>query len=207
MSEVSGETTGERHVRGAPGMAGMHRPCGGYGPLMTDHGQHDHGQHDDGQHHEMPAAKSAGHGRPRRRRVAAGAAALSLLVAGCGGDDDTGARVEEEVSEVGGAVADAIEEFGRDSVELAARNLASLRGADEFSDAGHQIEGDLACEADATDDLTAVEIECSGATADGSRATLTGTTTELPGASLTELEGTFTGFVDDVEVFGTEALG
>ncbi len=116
-------------------------------------------------------------------------------------------QIEDEVADVGGEVADAIEEFGQDTVELAARNFASNQGADEFADAGYPIDGNLECTADATDDLTAVEINCGGATEDGLVVALTGTTTELPGASLTELEGDFVGIVGGNEVFRTDALG
>lgn len=155
-----------------------------------------------------------------RRGVGAVAGALALVTAlsACGGDDDVtddvdGAvddavtDIEEGVDDVTGAVADAIDEVGEDTVELAARNLASTHGADEFADAGYPIDGGLTCEADATDDLTAVEIDCAGATADGGVASMTGTTTELPGESLTELEGDFVGFVDTEEIFRTDALG
>ena len=38
-------------------------------------------------------------------------------------------------------------------------------------------------------------------------AELTGETAELPGESIVELEGTFTGTVDGGEVFSTEVLG
>ena len=36
---------------------------------------------------------------------------------------------------------------------------------------------------------------------------MTGTTDELPGASVTELEGAFTGTVDGTEAFSTDTLG
>lgn len=129
-------------------------------------------------------------------------------------DDDLGADIDDAIDDVEaavedatGAVADAIEELGEDTVELAARNLASTNAEEEFSDAGYPIDGGLTCTADATDDLTAVELDCTGTTADGAAASMIGTTTELPGGSVTELEGEFVGFVDDAEVFRTDALG
>lgn len=115
--------------------------------------------------------------------------------------------VEDAVDDAAGAVADAIDEVGEDAVELAARNLATVNAAEEFADAGYPIEGELSCTADATDDLTAVELDCSGETEDGGVASVTGSTTELPGESVTELEGDFVGFVDSEEVFRTDALG
>jgi hypothetical protein len=175
-----------------------------------------------GQNHVIGGSRARNrvgdNGRPRRHRLVLAAAALSLVVAACDGDDDDVDEIEEEIQdeldeiegeldEIGGEVADAIAEFGEDSVEVAARNLASRQGAEEFADSGHAIDGDLECTADATADLTAVEISCEGATEDGAIASLTGSTTELPGASLTELEGEFVGLVDDEEVFDTDALG
>ena len=95
-----------------------------------------------------------------------------------------------------------------DATELAARNLAAEYGEREFDEAGYPIDDDgLACEATATDDATALEISCSGMTEDESEAALTGTTSEIPGASITELEGEFTGTVDGGEIFTTDRLG
>lgn len=149
-------------------------------------------------------------------RITALLAAVTLVAGACADDDVDDVTddvdgaledIEEGVEDVTGEVADAIEEVGEDTVELAARNLASTHAADEFADAGHPIDGGLTCTADATDDLTAVDIECTGATEDGGVASMTGTTTELPGESVTELEGDFVGFVDTEEIFRTDALG
>ena len=154
--------------------------------------------------------------RARRRSIAPICAAIALTVSAsaCAGDDDTSDDldsavddVEAEVEDVGDEVADAADEAGEDAVELAVRNLASLYGQDEFTDAGHPIEGDLTCTADATDALDAVEIGCVGETEAGLSASLTGTTAEFPGESLTELEGDFIGSVDGEEVFRTDTLG
>lgn len=159
--------------------------------------------------------------RSRRWGALLTTVAVAASVSACGGNDTTddatddaeGAiedatdEVVDAVEDVSGAVADAIDEFGEDAVEVVARNLASTNAAQEFRDAGHPIEGELRCTADATEDLTAVELDCSGATEDGGVASMTGSTTELPGASVTELEGDFVGFVDNVEVFATDALG
>lgn len=156
----------------------------------------------------------------RRRRLYCNAgslaAALTLLVtaSACAGDDDASDDldaavddVEARVDDISGDVSDAIDEAGEDAVEVAARNLARLFGQDEFDDAGHPIDGELTCTADATEALDAVEIACTGTTEAGEPAAMTGTTTELPGASLTELEGDFVGTVADAEVFRTSALG
>lgn len=121
--------------------------------------------------------------------------------------DDVVDDVEAGIDDATGAIADAIDEVGEDAVELTARNLASANAAEEFADAGYPIEGELSCTADASDDLTAVEIECAGETEDGGVASMTGSTTELPGESVTELEGDFVGFVDNEEIFRTDAIG
>lgn len=159
--------------------------------------------------------------RSRRWRALLATMAVAASVSACGGDDatddaiddaegaidDAADEVMDAAEDVTGAVADAIDEVGEDAVEVAARNLASRNAAEEFDDAGYPIDGALSCTADATDDLTAVELDCSGVTEDGGVASMTGTTTELPGASVTELEGNFVGFVDNEEVFTTDALG
>lgn len=154
--------------------------------------------------------------RTRRRRSASALGAglaLVLSVAACDADDTSDDvdevvdDVEERADEISGDVAEAIEEVGEDAVELAVRNLARMQAQDEFADAGHPIDGELSCTADASEALDAVEIGCVGETEAGQSASMTGTTTELPGESLTELEGEFVGLVDDQEVFRTDALG
>src|SRR3990170_4967209 len=71
-----------------------------------------------------------------------------------------------------------------DVVETAARNIAAEQGEEQFSDAGHPLDDEgLTCEATAADGAEAVDISCTGTTEDGAAAELTGTTSELPGAS------------------------
>ncbi len=125
-------------------------------------------------------------------REDAGEAASSISVAA--GD------AAETASSAVGDIADG-------AVELAARNLASAQGEDEFSAAGFEVDGDLRCEAEATGDRSAIQISCTGTSTDGSALVLEGTTSEMPGASLTELEGAFTGTADGNEVFVVETLG
>lgn len=148
--------------------------------------------------------------------VGAGAIALTITatMTACAGDDDVPEDAEQAVDDLEGDledaaadVTDAVEEASEDAVELAVRNLASLHGEDEFEDAGYPVDGGLTCSADATADLTAVEVSCTGATEDGRALSMTGTTAEFPGESVTELEGDFVGLVDDEEVFRTDALG
>lgn len=134
-----------------------------------------------------------------------GLAVIAVGAAAC--SDDTTESVEEDVRS---AITDAVEvvdDASENAVELAARLFASEQASQEFAAVGYPIDGDLTCVADATSDLTAVDISCSGTTAEGEQAEMTGTTSEVPGASFTELDGDFVGTVDGAEVFTTERLG
>jgi hypothetical protein len=52
-----------------------------------------------------------------------------------------------------------------------------------------------------------IDINCTGTTKAGGAAALTGTTNELPGASVVSLNGQFTAVVDGTTVFNTQRLG
>lgn len=142
----------------------------------------------------------------RHHRISALISAIVLLgAAAC--SDDTQESVEEDVRTAITDAVEVIDEASEDAVELAARNFASVQAGQEFEAAGYAIDGDLTCEADATSDLTAVEISCTGTTVDGGEASMSGTTSEFPGLSFNELDGDFVGTVDGTEVFSTERLG
>ena len=151
------------------------------------------------------------------RRTIIGLAALSLAFAGCSDEDrdelgDTADSIAEEIEEAARTIATeveaAVDEAATDAAELVARNLAAQQGAQQFEDAGFTLDDNgLSCEATVTDDLDAVEVMCTGTTDDGAAAEMTGTSNELPGASVTELEGQFTGTVDGTEAFTTDTLG
>lgn len=113
------------------------------------------------------------------------------------------------VAFVAGCSEDEREDLLDDGVELAVRNFAALQGAEQFNNAGYEIDGDgLSCEATVgKEGRDAVDITCTGTTVGGGEAELTGRTTELPGASITELEGDFTATVDGATVFTTQELG
>lgn len=137
----------------------------------------------------------------------AAAAALVIFVGGAACSEDTTDSVEEDVRSAITDAVDVADEAGEDAVEVAARLFAAEQGAQEFDESGHPLDGELACTSDASDDLTAVDIDCTGTTEDGAAAELTGTTSELPGLSITELDGDFVGTVDGTEVFQSERLG
>ena len=127
------------------------------------------------------------------------AAALSLTLLGACSDDS----VDDAAEDVG----DAVDEASNDAIEVAARNIASAQGEDQFSDVDIDVEGDLTCEATADEAADAVNISCTGTSTDGQDLALDGTTDEIPGASVTELEGSFVGTADGDEVFSVETLG
>jgi hypothetical protein len=93
-------------------------------------------------------------------------------------------------------------------MESVARNIASESGAEQFADAGYELDGELACEATVVEEeLSKVEIHCTGTAAAGGDAELNGATNELPGEDFDRLEGLFVGTVDDTEVFAVDQLG
>jgi hypothetical protein len=129
--------------------------------------------------------------RARRSRVLSPVASAALVIglAACSDED------RDEVLD--------------DATELAVRNFAALQGAEHFDSAGYDIDDDgLTCTATVAEGgRTAVAVECTGTTTDGGDAVLTGVTSELPGASIIELEGEWTATVDGEEVFTTDELG
>jgi hypothetical protein len=149
----------------------------------------------------------------RRNLLVAVAAVGALSLVACGNDDDSTAdsiidnaegAVRTAVSEAGQAV----DEASADAAELAVRNLAAEQGEEQFADSGHPLDDQgLTCEATASDGVDSVDVNCTGTTEDGKEAKLTGKTDELPGESMTEVAGTFTGTVGGSEVFSTDKLG
>lgn len=116
----------------------------------------------------------------------------ALALASCGSD----------------TLSDSADEVGEDAIESVARNIASESGADQFADAGHELDGELECEATVVEDrLSIVEIRCTGVAAAGGDAELIGATNELPGKDFDRLDGLFRATVDDTEVFATDHLG
>jgi uncharacterized protein YbjQ (UPF0145 family) len=162
-------------------------------------------------------SRVVGYPRPmeHRRKLLVGIAAVAALgLVACGNDDDDGTAdsiiedVESAARTAVSEVSEAADEAGADAAEAVVRNLAAQQGAQEFADAGSPLDDDgLTGEATASDGLDSVEVNCTGTTEDGKEAALTGTTDELPGESITEVEGTFTGTVDGSEVFTTDTLG
>lgn len=129
----------------------------------------------------------------------------ALAFAGC--DSDTQDSVSSDLRSAATDVGEAVGEATDDVAEAAARNIATQQGEEQFVNAGYQLDGPLTCEATVADNAANIDIDCTGTTKEGGAATLTGTTSELPGASAVSLEGDFIGSVDGTEVFNTQNLG
>ncbi|MEP7045866.1 MAG: hypothetical protein ABI949_04255 [Ilumatobacteraceae bacterium] len=128
-----------------------------------------------------------------------------LAVAGCNSDDRASIATDlqtaaSDVVDVAGNVADA-------AAETLARNIATQQGEEQFKNAGQELDGPLTCTAKIEDGVAKIDISCTGKTKGGGAAALTGTTSEIPGASVVSLDGQFTGTVDGASVFTTQRLG
>jgi uncharacterized membrane protein YdfJ with MMPL/SSD domain len=131
--------------------------------------------------------------------------AVLLLVVGC--SEESRDSISSDVDDAVTAVSEAIEDVGEDAAEAAARNIATQQGEEQFANADIALDGALTCEATVQDDLSVIEVSCTGRTEAGELVELIGTTDEIPGASVVELSGEFVGTVDGATVFETETLG
>jgi outer membrane murein-binding lipoprotein Lpp len=139
-------------------------------------------------------------------RIAHGAILVALLaMAGCSSDDR--ASIATDLQTAASDVADAAGDLANDAAEALARNIATQQGEEQFKNAGQELDGPLTCDAKVQDGVAKVDIICSGTTKSGGAAALTGTTNEIPGASVVALDGDFTATVDGASVFTTQHLG
>lgn len=132
-------------------------------------------------------------------------AAAALAVVGC--SDDTQDSIGTDLQNVATNVGEVVDEATNDAAEALARNIATQQGEEQFTNAGHALEGPLECTAIIADGVAQIDIGCTGVTQAGGEAVLTGMTSEIPGASVVSLEGEFVGTVDGTEVFATDQLG
>ncbi|MDQ3351592.1 MAG: hypothetical protein M3501_06480 [Actinomycetota bacterium] len=130
--------------------------------------------------------------------------AVALAASAC--SEDTQDSVESAAEDVGEDVGDAADDVQRDGAEVIARNLATELGETAFEENDQPLDGKLKCKANASAGIDKIKINCKGTTQDGGAATMKGTTSEFPGRSGTTLEGTFTGTVDDKELFSVDQL-
>lgn len=139
-------------------------------------------------------------------RFAHGAmAAAALTIVGCSSDDRS--SITTNLQSVATDIANAAGEATDDVAEALARTIATQQGEEQFKNAGQELDGPLTCEATVQDDAANIAINCTGTTKSGGAATLTGSTNEIPGASVVSLDGEFTGMVDGAAVFTTQRLG
>ena len=141
----------------------------------------------------------------KHRLISGVTVVAALALAGC--SSDTKASIETDLRSAATNIADAADEAADDAAEALARNIATQQGEEQFKNAGQELDGPLTCEATVQAGVDKIDINCTGTTKAGGAATLTGTTNEVPGASVVTLDGQFTGSVDGTEVFTTERLG
>jgi hypothetical protein len=142
--------------------------------------------------------------------------AAALAASGCSSDskDSIKSDVQSAVTDVSSAISSAAtdisvaaDDAADDAAEVLARNIATQQGEEQFKNAGQELDGPLTCEATVQDGVDTLDIACTGTTKTGGKAELKGTTSEMPGTSVTSLKGDFTGTVDGAEVFKTDTLG
>jgi hypothetical protein len=140
------------------------------------------------------------------RRLAAIPVLFAIAgLAACSSDsrDSITSDAKTAVSQIGNAA----DEAANNAAEVLARNIATQQGEEQFTNEGHPLDGPLTCEARVADGVSKVDVSCTGETKDGGKAALTGTTDEIPGASVTSLKGHFVGTIDGAQVFEVDHLG
>jgi outer membrane murein-binding lipoprotein Lpp len=131
--------------------------------------------------------------------------AAALTIAGCSSDARTSIATDLQTAatDVGNAAGDA----ANNAAEALARNVATQQGEEQFKNAGQELDGPLTCTAKIQAGVSKIDINCTGKTKAGGAAVLTGTTNEIPGASVVSLDGQFAATVDGTNVFTTQRLG
>ena len=133
------------------------------------------------------------------------AAAGLMVLSGC--SSDTKASISSDARNIGTEIASAAGNVKNNAAELLARNIATQQGEEQFKNAGSELDGPLSCTATTHGGASKIDISCTGTVKSGGKAELTGTTSEIPGASATQIEGQFVGTVDAKQVFTTDKLG
>ena len=129
------------------------------------------------------------------------------LIAAAGCSSDTRNSVKTDLESAASDVQNAADDALNNAAEVVVRNLATQQGEEQFQNAGQTLEGPLTCEAKVEDGVSKVDVNCTGTTKDGQPAALTGTTDELPGASVVSIKGQFVGTVGGTQVFSVDHLG
>src|SRR5258706_1562547 len=117
--------------------------------------------------------------------------AAALTIAGCNSDDR--ASIATDLQTAATDIANAAGDVANNASEALASNIATQQGEEQFKTAGQELDGPLTCTAKVQDGVAKIDINCTGKTKAGGAATLTGSTNEIPGASVVSLDGQFTG--------------
>jgi hypothetical protein len=131
--------------------------------------------------------------------------AAALTFTSC--SSETRASITTDLRSAATDIANAASDATTSAAEALARNIATQQGEEQFKNSGNELDGPLTCDAKVQKGVAKIDINCTGKTKSGGAATLTGTTNELPGASVVSLNGNFTGSVDGKTVFTTQRLG
>ena len=131
--------------------------------------------------------------------------AAALAITGC--TSDSRSSLATDLQSAATDIANVAGDAANAAAEVLARNIATQQGEEQFKNAGQELAGPLTCEAKVQDGVAKIDITCTGTTKGGGAAVLTGTTKEVPGASVVSLDGDFTGTVDGATVFTTQRLG
>ncbi|HEY4332432.1 MAG TPA: hypothetical protein VGM78_07680 [Ilumatobacteraceae bacterium] len=141
------------------------------------------------------------------KRFAVSSIGLVVVLAEAGCSSSSRATLKSNVETAITAVGNAASDAAHNAAEVAARNIATQQGEEQFKNAGQTLAGPLTCTAKVDDSVTKIAINCTGTTKAGGAAVLTGATNEIPGASVVSLDGQFVGTVDGKQVFSTQRLG
>ena len=139
------------------------------------------------------------------RQIAGALLVAVFAVAGCSSTTRSSLTTDlrSAATDIGNAAGNAAD----NAAELLARNIATQQGEEQFNNAKQTLAGPLTCTAAIKGGVSKIDINCTGKTKGGGAAVLTGTTNEIPGASVVSLDGQFTGTVDGQMVFTTQRLG
>ena len=97
------------------------------------------------------------------------------------------------------------QEIVDDTVEVAARNVASEGGALEFAKSDIEVDGDLECTANAETEAQTLAVTCTGTSTEGQSLTMDGQLTVANG-EIVDSSG-FVGRADGDEVFNVDCVG
>lgn len=97
------------------------------------------------------------------------------------------------------------QEIVDDTVEVAARNVASEGGALEFAKSDIDVDGDLACNANAEGGAQSLAVTCTGTSTEGQSLTMDGQLTVADGEIVDS--SAFVGKADGDEIFNVDCVG